>query len=285
MDDAILSMIQKRSPRTEHDYQRGLREVLQEAALAGLWRVSFFDRAAFYGGTALRLFYGLDRFSEDLDFTLLNPDPSWNLTDYLSALKTELEAFGFEVSVESKHQGAIESAFIKANTKVQLIKIAAPSSLVRYVPGNSLIRVKLEADVDPPAGIDTEVRTLMEPFPFSVRLVHPSCLAAGKVHACICRAWKSRVKGRDWYDLLFFTRQDIPVHRMHLEARLRQSGHWNLQRLLTPEDMREMFHQRIDQIDWVQAVSDAQPFVRDPRSLEMWNAGLFRSAVEKLRYV
>ncbi len=284
MDDAILSMIQKRTPRTEHEYQRALREVLQEAALAGLWRVSFFERAAFYGGTALRLFYGLDRFSEDLDFTLLSPDPSWNLADRLSALKTELEAFGFDVSVESKHMGVIESAFIKANTKVHLIKISAPSDLIQYVPGNSLLRVKLETDIDPPAGIETQVRTLLEPFPFSVRLVHPSCLAAGKVHACLCRAWKSRAKGRDWYDLLFFIRQNISVNRTHLEARLRQSGHWHSDHSLTLLDVMELFHQRIDQIDWAQAVEDVQPFARDARSLDLWNPDLFHSAVEKLRF-
>jgi len=285
MDDAILSMIHKRTPRTEQDYHRALREVLQEAALAGLWRVSFFERAAFYGGTALRLFHGLDRFSEDLDFTLLVPDTAWNLADRLGALKMELEAFGFEVTAESKHQGIIESAFIKAYTKVQLIKISAPPDVVRHIPGNSLIRVKLEIDIDPPAGIETEVRTLLEPFPFSVRVVHPCCLAAGKVHACLCRAWKSRVKGRDWYDLLFFIRQNIPVHLAHLEARLRQSGHWQLDRPLVSEDMGELFQRRIDQIDWNQAVSDVQPFVRDPRSLEMWSPDLFRDASKRLRYI
>ncbi|OHD79816.1 MAG: hypothetical protein A3J97_15255, partial [Spirochaetes bacterium RIFOXYC1_FULL_54_7] len=209
MHDAILAMIQKRHPEDQADWDRALREVLQEAALAGLWRTGFFSRAAFYGGTALRLFHGLDRFSEDLDFSLLEPDPEWKLAERLDGLRAEIEAFGFSVSIDTKHEGKIDSTFIKANTKIHFIRIEAPGPVTGSTASNRLVKVKLETDTDPPAGIQTEIKTLLEPFPVTVRVVTPPCLFAGKLHACLCRSWKTRVKGRDWYDLLFFVSHGV----------------------------------------------------------------------------
>ena len=180
MHDAIRGMIEKRRPQGPLDWDRALREVLQEAALAGLWRTGFFDRAAFYGGTALRLFHGLDRFSEDLDFTLLAADPEWKLSERLEGLRAEIEAFGFSVDIEAKHEGKIDSTFIKANTKIQLIRIEAPQDVTGSAAPNRLVKVKLETDTDPPGGIRTEMKTLLEPFPVSVRVVTPPCLFAGE---------------------------------------------------------------------------------------------------------
>lgn len=282
MDDAIRAMIEKRRPRDEADWDRALREVLQEAALAGLWRRGFFDQAAFYGGTALRLFHGLDRFSEDLDFSLLRPDPSWKLAERLAGLREEIEAFGFTVQVEAKHEGAIDSAFIKANTKVHLVRIEAPERIAGRTVANRLVKVKLEVDTEPPAGILSERRSLLEPFPISVRVVTPPCLFSGKLHACLCRSWKTRVKGRDWYDLLFFVARGIVPDLEHLEARLRQSGHWTDERPLTSEDAARLLRKRIEAVDWRQAREDALPFVRDARSLELWGSELFIEAAGRI---
>ena len=282
MDDAILAMIDKRRPRDEAEWDRALREVLQEAALAGLWRRGFFEKASFYGGTALRLFYGLDRFSEDLDFSLLTSDSSWKLAERLEGLKDEIEAFGFSVDIAAKHEDGIESAFIKANTKIHLIRIAALESIAGRIVSNRAIKVKLETDTDPPAGIKTEMKTLLEPFPFTVRVVTPPCLFAGKLHACIARAWKTRVKGRDWYDLLFFVARGIPVDLGHLEARLRQSRQWNEGRALELDDVRRLLSERVDAIDWKQARDDVLPFVRDTRAVEAWEPTLFKDVVARI---
>lgn len=282
MHDAIRSMVDKRAPKDEVEWNRALREVLQEAALAGLWRSKFFDKAAFYGGTALRLFHGLDRFSEDLDFTLLDPDPSWNLSDRLQSLRTEIEAFGFDVTIEPNHEGPVESAFIKANTRIHLLRIEAPSGPADRTAPNHLVRVKLETDTDPPDGIRTEVRPLLEPFPVSVRVVVPECMGAGKVHACIARSWKSRVKGRDWYDLIFFAARGLPVDLGHLEARLRQTGHWSGDVTLTETAARSLLARRIEELDWRKAVQDVLPFIRDTRAVEAWDKGLFLHVAERL---
>lgn len=284
MHDAIRAMIEKRRPKDQADWDHALREVLQEAALAGLWRTGFFDRAAFHGGTALRQFHGLDRFSEDLDFTLLEPDPSWKLAERLEGLRSEIEAFGFSVDISAKHKGTIDSAFIKANTKIHLIRIEAPEAVAGAAASNRLVKVKLETDTDPPAAIRTEMRILLEPFPFSVRVVTPPCLFAGKLHACLCRSWKARVKGRDWYDLLYFVARSIALDLEHLEARLRQSGHWVEGRVLVVEDVRRLLEARITAVDWKQGVADVLPFIRDPRSVELWGAELFRDAVGRIEW-
>ncbi len=284
MHDAIRAMIEKRNPRDSADWDRALREVLQETALAGLWRRGFFDDAAFYGGTALRLFHGLDRFSEDLDFTLIAPRPDWRLAERLAGLREEIESFGFVVEIDPKHEGRIDSAFIKANTKIHLLDVRAPERVVGMAAGNRLVRVKLELDTDPPAGIESERRILLEPFPVSVRVVTPPCLFAGKLHACIGRSWKTRVKGRDWYDLLFFAARGVTPDISHLEARLRQSGHWTGESRLCVEDARSLLLDRVATVDWKQAVEDVLPFVRDPRSVELWGVDLFRAALERIRW-
>jgi predicted nucleotidyltransferase component of viral defense system len=277
-------MIEKRRPGTRAEYLRALREVLQEVALAGLWRRGFFDKAAFYGGTALRLFHGLDRFSEDLDFSLLSPDPEWRLEDRLSGLKEEIEAFGFTVRIEAKSRPQIESAFIKAETKIHMVRIEAPGEAATGIEANRLIKVKLETDTDPPPGLVKETRRLLEPFPVSIRVVVPPCLFAGKLHACLCRSWKSRVKGRDWYDFIFFIARGIPVDLPHLEARLRQSGHWAGDRALSVDAVRGLLDDRIAAIDWRQAAEDVLPFVSDKRSVELWGPDLFNEAAGRIEW-
>lgn len=284
MHDAVLAMIEKRSPRTQADYDRALREVLQELALAGLWRRNFFDKAAFYGGTAMRLFHGLDRFSEDLDFSLIKADPGWKFEERLAGLREEIEAFGFSVEVEAKSRAQVESAFIKANTRIHLVRINAPPELSGHVEQNRLVKVKLEVDTDPPASIPTEVKILLEPFPVSVRVATPPVLFAGKLHACIARSWKMRVKGRDWYDLIFFVARSIPPDLDQLEARLRQSGQWPKERRLESADAVHMLNERIEAIDWKQAREDALPFVRDARALDMWGTDLFRDVVGRIAW-
>ena len=230
----------------------------------------------------LRLFHGSGRFSEDLDFSLLQSDPDWKLAERLEGLRAEIEAFGFSVELESKHEGKIDSAFIKDNTKIRLIRIKAPQAVSGAAASNRLVKVKLETDTDPPAGITTEMKTLLEPFPVSVRVVTPPCLFAGKLHACLCRSWKTRVKGRDWYDFLFFVARGTQLDMPHLEARLRQSGHWVEDRAFGARDLRQFLEARIAAVDWKQAVADALPFISDPRSVELWGPQLFKEAAGRI---
>ncbi len=210
MNSAIKQMLERYECRSLQEHEQALREILQEIALVGLWRGKFFEHAAFYGGTALRIFYDLDRFSEDLDFTLLAPNPNWSWHPFGEAIKNELSSFGFEVSFvekEKKTQTAIKSAFLKTPTVQELLKIGVHSDLLKGVHPETLIRIKVEIDTDPALGYAYEQKFLSQPVAVSIRCVNEECLFAGKMHAALFRAWKGRVKGRDWYDMVWFIRK------------------------------------------------------------------------------
>jgi len=172
MHEAVARMISKYECRSAEDYTHALREIMQEIALLGLWRSKFFEKAAFYGGTALRILYGLDRFSEDLDFSLLSPMNGFDLDRYSTALEKELRAFGFDVRMEKRNKAIaspVQSAFLKANTLNELLVITTDESIVREVPRGQILKIKLEVDTNPPGGFDTESKFLLQPIPFAVR--------------------------------------------------------------------------------------------------------------------
>lgn len=221
MHEAILRMLERYDLGTRDAAIHALREILQEATLLGLWRARFFEHAAFYGGTALRLLHGLDRFSEDLDFMLLRPHPGFDLAPYLASLTEELSALGFTVSAGEKNKSgssAIRSDFLKVGTKQHLLAISAMAPIVDVIPHNQTIKLRIEIDTEPPAALETETRFLFQPIAFSIRSCALPDLLAGKMHAVLCRSWKNRVKGRDWYDFAWFAANHPVINLPHLEA-------------------------------------------------------------------
>jgi predicted nucleotidyltransferase component of viral defense system len=288
MHEAIANMLEKYPARSLDEYLRALREIMQEIALLGLWRSKFFEHAAFYGGTALRILYGLDRFSEDLDFSLLDPNPKFKLTPYLDGLDKELQAFGFDVQSETiakKQTTAIVSAFLKADTNQQLLQIKVPEAIRNLVPRGQKIQIKLELDTDPPPDFATEMRYLLQPIPFAVKAYAPPDLFAGKMHAVLCRQWKTRVKGRDWYDLVWYAANHPQLHLKHLESRLRQTGHWTKKAALTSPDLKQMLETVIGQLDVNQARKEVAPFVAKPENLEIWSQDFFRDIAGRIKII
>jgi predicted nucleotidyltransferase component of viral defense system len=288
MNEAIRQILANYEIRSVEDSLRALREVMQEIALLGLWRSKFFENAAFYGGTALRVLYGLDRFSEDLDFSLLEKRKNFDLGDYSEALKRELASFGFAVEIESRPKpasAAIQSAFLKADTRTQMITVEFDKGLVQKVPRNQVLKIKLEIDVDPPPGFATEVRYLLRPVPFSVRTFSLPDLFAGKMHAVLCRGWKSRVKGRDWYDLVWFAAYHPELHLVHLEQRMRQTGHWQGPAPLTAGDLRDLLSNRIEKVDIDQIRREVERFVKDPAALAIWSKEFFLDVASRIKIV
>ena len=185
----------------------------------------------------MRILYGLDRFSEDLDFSLLAPDPAFRIDRYASQLEEEIAAFGFKVHIERIGKSvttAVESAFLKADTVRELLVIEAGQDIARQIPKGRVLKIKLEVDTDPPAGFATQTRYLLRPIPFAVRVYVLPDLFAGKMHALLCRRWKNRVKGRDWYDLVWYAANHPELNLPHLEKRMRQSGHWKGEASLPP---------------------------------------------------
>ncbi|MBN1868509.1 nucleotidyl transferase AbiEii/AbiGii toxin family protein [Candidatus Sumerlaeota bacterium] len=288
MQEAISRMLAKYESRTLDDTVRALREIIQEVALLGLWRAKFFERAAFYGGTSLRILHGLDRYSEDLDFSLLEPRSDFDLGRYVASLEEELMAFGFDVRVEmidKAAQTAIQSAFLKTNTRNKLLVIETPKEIVQKVPRGQVLKVKFEVDTDPPPGFVTETRYLLNPIPFPVRTYTLPDLFAGKMHAVLCRRWKNRVKGRDWYDLVWFAANHPRLHLTHLKQRMRQTGHWTESAPLSPEAFRSTLNEAIDRLDADQARREVAPFVKQQENLAVWSREFFRDVSRRIQIV
>ncbi len=286
MNAALQSLLDRYDLETASDWENALREIVQELALLGLWRSKFYEHAAFYGGTALRIFHGLPRYSEDLDFTLLEPDSEFDLASHLEAVRAELAGFGFAFEVDRKEKNVetvIDSAFIKGNTRVNLLEIGVPDGLENVIPAGQKLKVKMELDTDPPAGAETEVRTLLLPIPFQVKLFTPACLFAGKIHALLCRNWKRRVKGRDFYDFVWYLGKDIPVHLAHLQRRMEQTGHWTGEDELTGDHLRSLLRERFARVDFDQARGDVLPFIRDADAVALWGEAFFVGLVERLK--
>ncbi len=286
MNDAIRQMLEQHTCRTSDDYLNALREIMQELALLGLWRSKFFEHAAFYGGTALRVLHGLDRYSEDLDFSLLKPDARFSLTRYGDALQRELLSFGFAVRFAQKpgkaRTTAIESAFLKTNTVRQMIVLEAGPEIVAGLPAGRQLTIKLEVDTDPPPDFQTETKYVLQPMPFAVRAYTLPDLFAGKAHAVLCRKWKNRVKGRDWYDLVWYAGRHPELHVRHLEARMRQSGDYAAGEPLAPDELRRRLANAVDRLNVKQAVAEVEPFVRDPQSLTLWSKEFFTDVVRRI---
>jgi len=287
MNHAILAMLEKYDCRSTGDYVNALREIFQEIVLCGLWRAKFWEKAAFYGGTALRVLYGLERFSEDLDFSLLVPGKRFDLSTYCKAVENELEAWGFTVQVEMKRksaQSAIHSAFFKADTRKQLLTIGVEQRIVTLIPNRSRLKIRIEVDTDPPPGFSTETRFLLQPIPFSVKVYDLPSMFAGKAHALICRRWRTRVKGRDWYDFVWYVRRKTPLDLPHLENRMRHSGHYNAKDPLDEKTFKTIFRERIEELDVAAARSEFERFLVDPSTVQAWSREFFFSLVEMISF-
>ena len=287
MNTAIEQMLKNYQIENIYDQKNAMKEIMQEIVLCGLSRAGFFQKAAFYGGTALRIFYGLDRFSEDLDFSLVTADPEFDLTVYFPVLEKEVRAFGLHVTIQEKEktkESNIRSAFLKGNTKEHLLLFYADENLAGSVARSEVVKIKFEVDINPPeyAGFEHKYRLL--PTPYEVNLYDMPSLFAGKIHAVLCRAWKSRIKGRDLYDYVFYLSRGSAVNQKHLRARLLQSGFISEDVECTLPELRHMLYERFDAIDFRQAKQDVEPFIRDTASLNMWNADFFKQITAGLRF-
>jgi predicted nucleotidyltransferase component of viral defense system len=280
MNNAIKEMLKKYTSSSLQEHEQALREILQEIALVGLWRGKFFEHAAFYGGTALRIFYGLDRFSEDLDFTLLTPNRHWSWQPFGDAIKNELSSFGFDVSFvekDKKSQTAVKSAFLKTTTVQELLKIGVHSDLLKGVHRDTTIRVKVEIDTDPTIEFAHEQKFLSQPVPVSIKCVNEECLFAAKMSAALFRAWKGRVKGRDWYDMVWFIRRKIPLN-LTLFSKLNPQ-----KEVLNRAAFLKMAQERIDQLDVPSAIEDIIHYVHDHEAIRRnWSKEFFHHWINNL---
>lgn len=285
MNSAIESMIDRYDPKNNTERENAVKEIIQEIALAGLSRGGLFEKAAFYGGTCLRMFHGLNRFSEDLDFALLNKDPMFRLDEYFPALKKEFVSYGIEVEIEAKRideDSAVQSAFLKGNTLMLFVSSFPKSDEARKVISNKKIRIKFEIDTDNPSGGKTEYRYRMLPAPYEVRIFDEPTLFAGKIHAILCREYRERVKGRDYYDYLFYIGKGASFNLKYLENKLKNSGRIEAEKSLSFDEVKQMLKDRFSTVDYEAAKADVSNFIDDTYNLNLWKQDLFISTLDYL---
>lgn len=273
MNDIFEQMLSKYSIVTDNDYRNALHEVMQQVALAGLYRGGFFANAAFYGGTCLRIFHKMDRFSEDMDFSLLSPDTSFNLEDYFPAIINEFRLLGREVLITKKDKRQftkVESAFLKDDTDAYDVSFKTEKS----------IKIKIEVDTQPPLGFDTEQKLLIEPFSFMTRCYTLPALYAGKMHALVYRTWKNRVKGRDWYDFEWYVRNGVKLDFTHLHERIRELNGLDMGK----EEFIDILKKRIASVDINLVKRDVEPFIKNYESLDIWSNEYFLQLVDMIGF-
>lgn len=284
MNQAITQMLANYDCQTPEEYKNALKEIMQEIALLGLYRQNFFDKAAFYGGTALRIAHKLNRFSEDLDFTLLKATPDFELENYLKGIKDEFAAYGLNLIAEKTLKSvetSIDSAFLKTNTLENLLKIEGLKDPRSGTNKNELIKIRLEIDILPPSPTGSfETKYLTLPTPFSYRILTLPSLFAGKLHALLCREYENgRVKGRDYFDYIWYKNQRVEPDLAYLKGKLVESGHWDASTEFSEPDLKELLVKKFETTNWEQAKKDVSNFIRDERALEVWSSNFFKSLV------
>lgn len=286
MLQVLDQMLSKYKINNIDDKKNAIKEIVQEIVLCGLSRGGFFKEAAFYGGTALRIFYGLDRFSEDLDFSLTTQNPKFNLTKYFPYIENETKSLGLDFSVQEKiksFDSNIKSAFLKGNTKEHILTFYENSEDAKFINREEAIRIKFEVDINPPAGATYETKFGLLPSPYQVKLYDLPSLFAGKIHACLCRNWKSRVKGRDFYDYVFFLSIGARVNLENLKSKLVQSKFIDENYNLSIENLKKLLYERFDNLNIEHAKQDVLPFVKDKSKLDLWSTEFFKEITKSLK--
>lgn len=274
MNTLFEQMVSAYNAETDRDLWNAKYEVTQQIALAGLHRGGFFEKAAFYGGTCLRIFHGLRRFSEDMDFTLIQKNNTTHLENYFDPIIDEFKMAGRDVIITKKEKltlGKVESAFLKDETDIYYLTFTTEKK----------VKVKIEIDTQPPLAFDTELKLLKLPYSFMARCMTLPCLYAGKMHALVFRNWKTRVKGRDWYDFEWYVQHNVPLNYNHLQTRIEEFNGVRLEK----DEYVSILKQRLANTDINVVKDDVIRFVENPHVLDIWSNDYFLQLADMIRFV
>lgn len=284
MNSVLQNMLSKYDIKNTTDETNAMKEIIQEIVICGLSRGGFFNEAAFYGGTALRIFYGLNRFSEDLDFALLEPNKDFDLSKYFSCIEKEVQAYGLNLTISEKEKtkdSNIMSAFLKGDTKEHIL-IFFPNENMKNSSSFKNIKIKFEVDVNPPSGANFEFKYKLLPSPHQVRLYDESSLFAGKIHAILCRNWNHRTKGRDLYDYIFYLSKNTKVNLKLVKSKLIDSNITTKEAEFNLEILKKMLNKKFQEIDYMNAKEDVIAFINEKDSLNLWSTEFFIEISKKL---
>ena len=287
MNSVLKNMLDKYDIKNTEDEINAMKEIIQEIVICGLSRGGFFNEAAFYGGTALRIFCGLNRFSEDLDFALLEPNKNFDLSKYFSFVEKEVLAYGLNLKIETKEKtkdSNILSAFLKGDTKEHIF-IFFPNENMKNTTSLKNIKIKFEIDVNPPSGATYEFKYKLLPSPHQVRLYDEASQFAGKIHAILCRNWNYRIKGRDLYDYIFYLSKETKVNLKLIKSKLVESEAITEDSEFNIDILKELLNNKFKEINYTAAKEDVIAFIEDTDSLNLWNEDFFMDITKRLESV
>lgn len=278
MKDIIQKKLETYKAKSPDDELNALKEITQEVALYSLYKVGFFQNVCFLGGTSLRILHGLDRFSEDLDFSLWKPDVRFNLESFLDKAMVQMNAYGYDLSIDKKDldDKSVQGRFIKDDSIKKVLTFKHMQDF------RSKIKIKVEVDTNPPGGAEKTVEYVDFPMDFPVSAHDLKSCMSGKIHALLCRPY---VKGRDWYDLLWYLAQNVSPNMIFLENALFQTGPWkNNQIELNDKFVKDELSKKIASIDWKTTREDVRKFlkVEKAETLELWSSEFFEKKILKL---
>ncbi|MBR1413901.1 MAG: nucleotidyl transferase AbiEii/AbiGii toxin family protein [Bacilli bacterium] len=285
MNNVISQMLDNYNVNNINDKINALKEIIQEIVLSGLSRGDFFKEAAFYGGTALRIFYKLDRFSEDLDFALISPNKDFELSKYFDYVEKELKSYGLNLQISTKSKkidSNISSAFLKGDTLEHILKFFPNEENNEYNHLFKNIKIKFEVDINPPSGATYDIQYKLLPSPHQIVLYDKESLFAGKIHAILCRNWNLRTKGRDLYDYIFFLANNTTVNIELIKNKLIDSGYIKKDSKFDIDILKQLLIDKFKGINYNDAIDDVKPFIKDVNSLKLWNKDFFIKITERL---
>jgi predicted nucleotidyltransferase component of viral defense system len=280
MKDIIQSRLDKYNSKNKEDEINALKEITQEIALYALYKSGFFSEACFLGGTSLRILHGLDRFSEDLDFSLIKPNTKFKLDSFLNKATKEMLAYGYSVHIDEKDLSDknIQSRFLKDDSIKNVLTFKYSQDL------RSKIKIKIEVDTSPPLGAILKSEFVDFPLDFQVQSYDLPTLMAGKLHALFCRQF---IKGRDWYDFLWYVSEGIRPNYQQLQNALNQQGPWKGKKIIANKDFLEIeLDKKISEINWKEVAKDVRKFLRPQKieTLDLWSTDFFKSKVKKINF-
>jgi len=278
--DILSDRLKEYAPANAIDQENALAEIMQHYVLASLARARFFGRAIFHGGTCLRILFGLHRFSEDLDFVLKEADPAFDWKSCADRIRHDCAAEGIQLDVQgrARKETAVRKVFLKTDSIGQILNLELPYA--RHATRK--IRIKLEIDTNPPAGATFETRFITFPMPTAITCMDLPSGFGSKCHALLCREY---VKGRDWYDFLWYASRKVTPNLDLLSHALAQQGPWAGQQVVvTTAWFLKTLRSRIMEIDWRVAAQDVARFImtREQEGLRVWSAPLFLQHLEDL---
>lgn len=288
LDKMLYKLIESFKPITADDRVQATREVFQRIVLLALYRAKFFASGIFYGGTSLRILHDLDRFSEDLDFTLIEPEPDFHWIKYHDKIKNELLAFGIPLDESNCGPERTPNTITTTWVKIPYRSINNAIHDGNYLENsNRKIKIKLEIDSNPSGAYETELSVQSIPQTFNINSYTLDNLFAGKMHAVLCRNWgqiviPGRIKGRDLWDLVWFISKRTPLNITHLKEKMIQSGHINKIDSFDKSTITKLLKKKIDSIDIKQAKNDVSAFIKDHEILNIWDHSFFHSQSAKL---